>query len=129
MNIILILLTLLVLLSCETNNTKTVIDPDTIDTTTSQGGKGKMLYLQYCASCHSIVKETFGPALAEVIQGRDSIWIYRFLTDRKVVQNDTAYLMRKKKYPNINCQTFPSLTKEQVGDILKYITEYQNPPS
>ena len=73
------------------------------------------------------MKESFGPALIQVVKDRDSSWIYKFLTDRKVVENDTAYLRRRKEYADYECQIFTSLTREQVGEILQYIEEYQRP--
>ncbi|HET9824026.1 MAG TPA: cytochrome c [Chitinophagaceae bacterium] len=116
--------------SCGDDNGARVIDGESmapIDTTTKRGGEGKMVFTQKCASCHSVLKDMAGPALTKVAVTRDSAWIFKFLTNRKLIKEDSISQSFKREFPNIDCQIFPDLTRENVGQILKYIEEAQHP--
>jgi mono/diheme cytochrome c family protein len=118
---------LIITQACGDNNGIRVIDPDSIDTTTKRGGDGKMVFLRECAACHSIFKNMTGPALDTVVRVRDSAWIFEFLTNRKLVKEDSISKSFKKDFANTECKRFPELTREQVGHVLQYIEEAQHP--
>lgn len=83
-------------------------------------GSGKTLFQQHCASCHQLNK-THGPPLHEIMEERTTDWLYKFVKNRKLVENDTAHLKLKKAFNNIECMEFPDLTKEDVEMIASYI--------
>jgi hypothetical protein len=84
-------------------------------------GTGKTLFQQNCASCHSLTKEIVGPSVQVQMHGKTSDWLYKFVTHRKLVANDSTYQNLKKKYNNLECLQFPNLTKEDVDQIAQYI--------
>jgi hypothetical protein len=84
-------------------------------------GTGKTLFQERCASCHSLRKDIAGPALQNIMEEKTSDRLYKFVTHRKLVANDTQYLNLRKAFNNLNCTEFPSLTKEDVGQIAIYI--------
>jgi hypothetical protein len=86
----------------------------------SSHGDGRTLFIQNCASCHSITKEMIGPALYDLIQKRNNDWVYTFLTNRNAVIKDSLYQALSRKY-EYHCLEFPNLTKEDVELISDYI--------
>jgi len=86
--------------------------------------KGRELFYQNCASCHSITKTVTGPALAGVdlrVPDRNLLiaWIKN---NQKVLQTRNPYFTSLlKEYNNISMTMFPQLTDEDVGLILDYI--------
>lgn len=85
-------------------------------------GSGRTLYINNCASCHAVHKKLTGPALAQRVNIRSSEWVYRFLTNRKSMGNDTVNVELRKEF-GISCTEFPKLTREQVEQIYDYIKE------
>jgi hypothetical protein len=81
---------------------------------------GKFLFASNCASCHSLTLDATGPALQGRMTVRDSDWIFRFLTDRKSIKQDSARIELQARYKSI-CNTFPSLTNEGVRKIIDYV--------
>jgi len=61
-------------------------------------GSGKTLFQQNCASCHAVHKVIMGPPLNDVVNKRNTDWIYKFITDSSSVVNDTAYLSTRRQY-------------------------------
>ena len=91
--------------------------------------KGKTLFQQNCASCHSITKDLTGPALAGIEERGP--W-----TDRKNlvnwIQNPTLFIKTseytqdlQKKYGTI-MTSFSHLKEEEIFEILDYI-KYSKP--
>ncbi|PSL49547.1 quinol:cytochrome c oxidoreductase pentaheme cytochrome subunit [Chitinophaga niastensis] len=86
--------------------------------------KGKAIFQQNCASCHSVTKKLTGPALA----GVEDRW-----PDKKLlhqwVHNSASVLASGDKYANdlfiqfnkTAMTAFPALKDEEIDDILAYI--------
>ena len=51
---------------------------ETVDASSGTGdaAKGKQLFNQNCAACHSLNKKMTGPALAAVTERHDKEWLY-----------------------------------------------------
>jgi hypothetical protein len=113
--------------SCGDNYATRIIDPESSDTTTKRGGQGKTVFLQKCASCHSILKNATGPPLDRVIQFRKSDWIFKFLTNRNVVIEDSISRSFKNEFPAVECLIFSDLTEKNVEEIVRYIEQRQLP--
>lgn len=85
---------------------------------------GMALYKANCASCHALDKKLIGPALNGVWDRWDSeekliAWIHN---SAAVLATGDAYANKLfNEYNKIPMQSFPSLSKEQVEDILLYI--------
>ena len=89
---------------------------------------GRTLFLNYCASCHSINRKLTGPALAgitERVPDRNLLiaWIKN---NQKVLQTKNPYFIRlAKEYDNLQMTVFPQLDDKDINMILNYITEEQ----
>lgn len=91
----------------------------------SERGSGKTLFSNNCASCHAINKILSGPALYDLMQKRNSDWLFTFLTDRKHVVKDSLYYSMLKAY-DFKCTEFEMFTKKEVELISEYIKNYNN---
>ncbi|MBA4745841.1 c-type cytochrome [Muricauda sp. TY007] len=96
--------------------------------------KGKQLFNQNCAACHSLDRKMTGPALANVEtrlmedEGLDKEWIYEWIKNSPaVISSGDAY--GNKIYAEYNqaaMTPFPTLSNEDIDDILAYTAA---PPS
>jgi hypothetical protein len=83
-------------------------------------GSGKSIYFKNCASCHAIRKVALGPPMQDLLNLRGAEWIYKFITDRPSVGNDTTHLKLRRKYDS-DCMQFPWLTKQDVELLVDFI--------
>lgn len=74
---------------------------------------GKILYIKYCASCHSFDHELIAPPLNSFKEIRSVDWLYLFLTKREQIVKDSLYLANLQKYKAV-CKEFPELTRREV---------------
>ena len=100
----------------------------TVNTVSAQDGK--TLFVNNCAQCHQVHKESTGPALA----GVEDRWpnkanLYSW------IRNSAAFLKTGDKYANdlylkyskVAMNQFPSLTDEEIGAIITYINSVPAP--
>jgi Cytochrome c len=83
-------------------------------------GSGKTIFFQRCNSCHSIHYMKVGPPLDELINRRNTEWIYKFITDSTSVANDTLHISMRRLYKD-RCLEFPSLTKHDIELLVAYV--------
>jgi cytochrome c2 len=93
--------------------------------------KGKQLFQQNCASCHSITKDLTGPALAGVEERGP--W-----TDRKNlvkwIQNPAAFMQTSEYTRNLKNKygtmmtSFSQLKEDEIFELLDYIKFYTYSP-
>lgn len=88
--------------------------------TSNPTGSGKQLFQMNCMSCHLRNKDATGPALNSIKSKRTFEWTFDFLTDKKSLSNDTAFVNLTKNQ-EINCIKFPKLTKNELQLILDYV--------
>jgi mono/diheme cytochrome c family protein len=102
---------------------------DTSETVASGGDpvKGKQLFNQNCAACHSLDRKMTGPALANVEErlsgeGLDRDWIYGWIKNNQaVISSGDAYANRiYNEYNKAQMTAFPTLTNGDIDDILAY---------
>ncbi len=91
---------------------------------------GKALFLQNCASCHAIDRQLTGPALQGVLDrwpNKKNLYAW--------IHNNQAFLKTGDPYANAlylkfnktQMNLFPNLTDNEIGAILKYISEWKPP--
>ena len=107
-----------------------VIDDDP-SPTKEINSKGKTLFQQNCASCHSITKDLTGPALAGVEERGP--W-----TDRKNlvkwIQNPAAFMQTSEYTRNLKNKygtmmtSISHLKEEEIYELLDYIKFYKTTP-
>lgn len=96
--------------------------------------KGKQLFNQNCAACHSLDRKMTGPALANVEtklmedEGLDKEWIYAWIKNSPaVISSGDAYANKiYAEYNQAAMTPFPTLSNEDIDDILAYTAA---PPS
>ncbi|MBU2997206.1 c-type cytochrome [Cellulophaga baltica] len=89
--------------------------------------KGKSLFNQNCAACHSLNKRMTGPALANVEasleeEGLDRQWIYAWVKNSpSVIASGDAYANKLyNEYNKAAMTPFPTLSNEDIDNILAY---------
>ncbi len=99
---------------------------------TSLGGgdsaKGKQLFNQNCAACHSLDRKMTGPSLANVEsrlteeEGLDSGWLYAWIKNSSglIKSGDTYANKIYDEYSQAAMTPFPTLSNEDIDDILAY---------
>ncbi|MDF2187399.1 c-type cytochrome [Paraflavitalea sp. CAU 1676] len=91
---------------------------------TGNSAKGKALFDEKCATCHGVDKELTGPALRGI---QDRVKDKKLLHDW--IRNSPAVLKAGnpyfqglyEKYGKVSMSVFPSLTDEEIDNILLYI--------
>jgi len=89
--------------------------------------KGKEIYQNNCASCHSVYKDLTGPALAGVEQRiTDKKLLYKWVRNpAAVLKSGNVYFNAlKKRYDNVQMTSFADLTDDEIDAIISYI-EYR----
>lgn len=90
--------------------------------------KGKQLFNQNCAACHSLDRKMTGPALANVEarlmadEGLDKAWIHAWVKNSpKMIAEGDPYGVKTYEEHNRAAMTpFPMLSDQDIDDILAY---------
>jgi len=101
------------------------------DITSAAGGdavKGKAIFNQNCAACHSLNRKMTGPALANVEsrlaedEGLDREWLYAWIKNSNgVIKSGDAYAVKTyNEYNQAAMTAFPTLSNENIDNILAY---------
>ena len=95
--------------------------------------KGKSLFNQNCAACHSLTRKMTGPALANVEsrlledEGLDREWLYSWIKNGpRMIKSGDAYANKVyEEYGQAAMTPFPTLSNTDVDDILAYTVAEQ----
>ncbi|AFJ90515.1 c-type cytochrome [Blattabacterium sp. (Blaberus giganteus)] len=91
---------------------------------------GIELFKKNCTACHSIEleKKMIGPALHGVTKKRSRKWLHQWIKNNKSLRDsgDQEAISIYKEYGNIEMNSFPQLSDNQIDDILSFI---KNPDS
>ncbi len=97
--------------------------------------KGKQIFNQNCASCHSLDRKGTGPALRNVAarleeEGLDSEWIYAWVKNSAgLIKSGDSYANKiYAEYNNTPMTAFPTLTNEDIDHILAYTSAVEDKP-
>ena len=90
--------------------------------------KGKALFNQNCAACHSLTRKMTGPALEKVEsrlsedEGLDREWLYAWIKNSPgVIKSGDAYANKiYAEYNNAAMTAFPTLSNADIDNILAY---------
>lgn len=99
--------------------------------------KGKQLFNQNCAACHNLNRKMTGPALANVgtrlmeEEGLDCEWIYSWIRNSAgmIASGDTYANQIYEEYNQAAMNAFPTLTDQDINDILAYTEAPQPAPA
>ena len=95
--------------------------------------KGEALFKTNCSACHALDKQMVGPALGGVVdrlkteQNLGVDWFQKWIKDNKALRASGDKYANEvfEKFKKVEMTQFPSLTDQDVADILEYTT---NPP-
>ncbi|MCK0155585.1 c-type cytochrome [Cellulophaga sp. F20128] len=97
--------------------------------------KGKQIFNQNCASCHSLDRKGTGPALRNVEarleeEGLDREWIYAWIKNSSgVIKSGDSYGNKiLAEYNNTPMTAFPTLSNGDIDNILAYTAEEEKAP-
>ncbi|WP_185882974.1 c-type cytochrome [Blattabacterium cuenoti] len=83
---------------------------------------GKDLFKKNCTSCHSIEleKKMIGPALSGITTKRSREWLHKWIKNNKSLREsgDKEAQSIYKEYGNIEMNSFPKLSEQEIDDIL-----------
>lgn len=84
--------------------------------------KGKQLFNQNCAACHSLTKKMTGPPLAGVTEKHDREWLYSWIKNSSAMikAGDAAAVKIYNEYNQAAMTAFPTLSDQELEDILAY---------
>lgn len=90
--------------------------------------KGKQLFNQNCAACHSLTRKMTGPALANVEsrlaeeEGLDKEWLSRWIKNSPamIAEGDAYAVKTYNEYNQAAMTAFPTLSDQDIDDILAY---------
>jgi mono/diheme cytochrome c family protein len=110
----------------ETPDTETAATDDTAVDGDPQ--KGKQLFNQNCAACHSLDRKMTGPALANIEQrlldeeGLQKDWLYSWIKNSPAMINsgDAHAIEIYNEYNQSQMTPFPTLSNEDIDNILAY---------
>ena len=99
--------------------------------------KGKQIFNQNCASCHSLDRKGTGPALRNVEsrltddEGLDREWIYAWVKNSAgVIKSGDSYANKIfAEYNNTAMTPFPTLSNEDIDNILAYTAAKEEKPA
>ena len=95
--------------------------------------KGQTLFKTNCTACHALDKQVVGPALGGVVekvkkeQNLGVDWFQKWIKDNKALRASGDKYANElfNKYNKVEMTQFPSLSEQDIADILEYTT---NPP-
>ncbi len=95
---------------------------------------GEKLFKANCTACHALDKQLIGPALGGVVdrlkqeQNLDTDWLHKWIKDNAALRasGDKYAVEVYEKFNKTEMTAFPSLTDQDINDILEYTT---NPPA
>ncbi|MBT8300879.1 MAG: c-type cytochrome [Maribacter sp.] len=105
-----------------------VVQDEAAATTAGDPVKGKALFNQNCAACHSLNRKMTGPALANVEsrlaedEGLDREWLYAWIKNSSgMIKDGDAYAVKiYNEYNQALMTAFPTLSNSDIDDILAY---------
>ncbi len=81
---------------------------------------GNWLFKSNCSHCHTKNEYVVGPPLNAMKTKRTFEWTYRFLTDRKSMQNDKDFLEATKGH-DYHCIELQTMTKKELQLIIDFL--------
>lgn len=84
---------------------------------------GEKIFKANCNACHRIHQKLVGPALAGVLERRDSLWVIRMIrnSSQLIASGDPTAIKLFQEYNRIQMTSFTSLSDEELKTLLEYI--------
>ncbi|THU41343.1 cytochrome c [Niastella caeni] len=93
---------------------------------TSDAVRGKTLFQENCASCHSIFKDMVGPSLAGVLERvPDKKLLYKWIRNPSaVLKSGNVYFNTLQKRYGTVMTPFTNLSDDEINAVLSYIDHH-----
>ena len=90
---------------------------------------GKKLFKQNCAACHKLDKKAIGPALSGVTERRSEEWLLAWIRNNAELRasGDADAIAIFEEFNGVAMTAFPSLSDQDIFDILQYTVEGDAP--
>jgi hypothetical protein len=90
---------------------------------------GEMLFKANCKACHRMDRNLVGPALRNIYDYRDSLWITKMIVNgnQLVKRKDKIAVDLYKEYNNASHTEFTSFKNEDVDALMHYLKATQGP--
>ena len=115
---------------CVENLSTNIDSEEPLDNSNESKLDGKRFFISKCASCHSVIKNTVGPALSGLNDRgpwNDSKKLYNYIRKSESLDGN-RYIDSLRKVFGSKHMAFPDLSDEEISAILKYINlEYRKP--
>ena len=84
---------------------------------------GKKIFKANCNACHRIHQKLVGPALAGVLERRDSLWVTRMIRNsaQLIASGDPTAVKLFREYNGTQMTSFTSLSDEELRNLLEYL--------
>jgi mono/diheme cytochrome c family protein len=83
--------------------------------------EGKTLFKSKCASCHNLETNATGPALTPKANEREEAYLIKWIRNNvDLVASGDKTAIEASKYSPTQMQTFPTLTDDQIKNIIAY---------
>ncbi len=84
---------------------------------------GEKLWKANCVSCHKVHKKLVGPALVGVNEKYEKEWLYKWIRNSQafIKEGDQRANAIYKEYKNSVMTAFPTLSNEDIDNILAYV--------
>lgn len=84
---------------------------------------GQKIFKANCTPCHRIRQKLIGPALAGVLDRRDSLWVIKMIrnSSQLIASGDPTAIALFREYNNTQMTSFTSFSDEDLKSLLEYI--------
>jgi mono/diheme cytochrome c family protein len=84
---------------------------------------GQKLFKTNCTPCHRINQKLVGPALAGVLDRRDSLWVVRMIqnSSKLIASGDPTAVKLFEEYNRTQMTAFTSFSDDDLRNLLEYL--------
>jgi mono/diheme cytochrome c family protein len=84
---------------------------------------GQKIFKANCTPCHRIRQKLIGPALAGVLDRRDSLWVIKMIrnSSQLIASGDPTAIALFREYNSTQMTSFTSFSDEELKSLLEYL--------
>ena len=84
---------------------------------------GQKIFKANCTPCHRMHQKLVGPALAGVLERRDSLWVIKMIrnSSQLIASGDPTAVKLFREYNETQMTSFTSFSDEELRSLLEYI--------
>jgi mono/diheme cytochrome c family protein len=84
---------------------------------------GEKIFKANCSPCHRMHQKLIGPALAGVLERRDSLWVVKMIRNsaQLIASGDPTAVQLFREYNGVQMTSFTSLSEAQLRILIEYL--------